>query len=104
MNDIQTLLLTTLFLGVGGGMIYFLKNNDNMDENEENDNPDNKNKSQKQKISKTGKLGDEDYDDYSDENSNDETNNDSVFNFKEPKNKAKTRRNKKKLTVSKRRY
>jgi hypothetical protein len=40
MNDIKTLLATTLVLGVGGGLLLYLKNNDNEDGANNNDNDD----------------------------------------------------------------
>jgi hypothetical protein len=73
MNDIKPLIITTLFLGIGGGLLYYLKNNDGIDDDIENNNA-NENKKSKNKKLKNKKGGKDDphlddiseYDDYSD--------------------------------------
>jgi hypothetical protein len=110
MNDIKTLLITTLFLGVGGGMLYYFKNNDNSDELADDASEDKKQTKKQTKKQKKNNNFDEIDGEYNDENDkyeekdHDDETEEKFVHFKDNKNKAKTRRNKKKLTVSKRRY
>ena len=109
-NDIKTLLATTLVLGIGGGLLFYLKNNDSEDGTNNYDkdvnNPTKRsNKNKKPAVKKNNLDFDSDnndnYDNYDDHQEYDE---DETFINKDSPTKSKTRRNKKKLTMSKKRY
>uniref|UniRef100_A0A6C0DIL4 Uncharacterized protein n=1 Tax=viral metagenome TaxID=1070528 RepID=A0A6C0DIL4_9ZZZZ len=119
MNDIKTLVVTSFFLAIGGGIIYFLKQNDgNEIDNGENTTIDEVNRSYKKKRANKSKINyDEKSYDNTDDTAYDDQYNDQYDNQyndydNEDNDKAKTRtiiqtktkKNRGKQSVSKKRY